>query len=97
MLKVIKGIRFMGHNPRIDEILRLQRLINDLASEPRLGVLFRRRWGRRWGRMKATISYRSDTGVDFMIEYNLNTAYWYVQGIADGMCSAFHIKDLNQK
>jgi hypothetical protein len=70
-------------NPRIDEILRLQELINRFSPEIRLGVLFRR----KWGRIKVMISFQSDTGVDTVIEYDLNTAYWYVQGIADGMCN----------
>ena len=77
-------------DPRLDEIVRLQRKINDFVPETRLGVLFKRRGGRG----KVVISYQSEYGVEHLIEFDLDTAYWYVQGIAAGMCNLYRSKSL---
>jgi hypothetical protein len=91
MIKIIYEMLTFHRDPRIEEIVRLQRKINDLVPETRLGVLFRRRWGRG----KVVISYQSEYGVEHLIEFDLNTAYWYVQGIAGGMCNLSRRKSLN--
>lgn len=90
MLKVFQDIRESWRNPRIDEILRLQTLINDLVPENRLGVIFRRKWGRTY----VMLSFPFEMGLDRTMEYDLDTAYWYVQGIADGVLNVVRSKNL---
>ena len=79
----IQRIKDYWRNSRIDEILRLQALINDITPESKLGVMFQR----KWGRTTVKISFRVEEGYESLLEYELDTAYWYVQGIADGMCN----------
>jgi hypothetical protein len=89
MLKIFRDILFV-RNPRIDEILRLQTLINDFVPENRLGVIFRKRWGRTY----VLLSFSSEMGFERTMEYDLDTAYWYVSGIADGILNVARSKNL---
>jgi hypothetical protein len=91
MLKVFQTIRNFGHDPRIGEIIELQQRINNLTPDTRLGVLFRR----RWGRLKVVVSFPSDFGIEHQIEFDLETAYWYIRGVADGILNLSWEKDLN--
>lgn len=90
MLRFFQNILYLGRNPRIDEILRLQTLINDLCPENRLGLIFRQ----KWGRTKVLISFPSEMGFDCTIEYELESAYWFIQGIAEGMLNFVRSKNL---
>jgi hypothetical protein len=91
MLKVLQMIQILGRDPRISEILRLQQLINDLSPDKRLGVLFRQ----KWGRLNVQISFPSEFGIEHIHTFNLNTGYWYIQGIADGLLNLYRNGNLN--
>jgi hypothetical protein len=91
MLKVFQTIQDFSRDPRISEILRLQQIINDLSPDRRLGILFRR----KWGRTKVQISFPSELGIEHVHIFNLDTAYWYIQGIADGLVGLSRNSNLN--
>jgi hypothetical protein len=88
---LFQTIRNFGRDPRIGEIIELQQRINSLLPNTRLGVLFRR----KWGKLKVTIAFPSDFGIEHQIEFDLDTAYWYIQGVSDGMLNLSREKDLN--
>jgi hypothetical protein len=90
MLKIFRDILYFGRNPRIDEILRLQILINDFVPENRLGLIFRKKWGCTY----LLLSFHSEMGFERTMEYDLDTAYWYVLGIAEGILNVARSKNL---
>jgi hypothetical protein len=90
MLKVFQNIQEFWRNPRIDEIWRLQILINDFVPENRLGLIFREKWGCTY----VLLSFHSEMGFERTMEYDLDTAYWYVLGIAEGILNVARSKNL---
>jgi hypothetical protein len=69
------------NNPRIDEMLQYQKAIND-QTENRLGLLFQRRWT---GQTRVKIAYTLNSGRERLFELSLESAYWYVCGMADSL------------
>jgi len=67
-------------NPKLDEIFRYQQAMNDL-SDQKLGLMVKR----RWGRIKVQISYTLETNNECFFDLDLNSAYWYICGMADAL------------
>jgi hypothetical protein len=81
MLKAIRrGMQEFFLNSRVTGIRWYQKQINDLDESNHLGIMFRR----KWGRMRVMIAYKSNF-VENVFEYDLNSAYWYITGVADGI------------
>jgi hypothetical protein len=69
------------NNPRIDEMLQYQKAIND-RTDNRLGLLFQRRWT---GQTRVKIAYSLYSGRECLFELDLESAFWYVCGMADSL------------
>jgi hypothetical protein len=68
-------------NPKIDEMLHYQKAINDL-SDNRLGLLLHRCW---YGQIRVKIAFTLSTGREHLFDLELNSAYWYICGMADSL------------
>jgi hypothetical protein len=68
-------------DPKVREMLWYQKAINDKA-ENRLCLLFSRRW---YGQIRVKIAYTTISGREHIFDLDLDSAYWYVCGMADAL------------